>query len=432
LLENLDFPLITTSGNRQDEPICITETEVLTRLDGIADYFLTHNRPVLRPLDDSIVREINGKMTVLRRARGYVPLPINTTCDLPGAIALGGQLKNTVAIAQKKHIILSQHLGNLETETAQQLFQSTLADLQDFYQIMPDTIMHDAHKGYFSSQFAENIAGTKVPVQHHYAHALSCMAEHQLEPPALAVVWDGSGMGDDNTLWGGEFLLITEKGFRRFAHFRPFPLPGGIKAIREPRRTALGLHYDIHADNIFDQPDLPFTHEELLLLKAALDKQINCPRTTSVGRLFDGVASMLGLCQISSYEGQAAMLLESLASETTTEQSYPFELIKGETIAVNWQITIKNLIKDLKQNTPSTIAAKFHNTLAEIMAAVAMLAQQQTIILSGGCFQNAVLAETAAGKLKSAGFNVYCHERVPPNDGGLALGQLVAAKYIGH
>ena len=269
--------LVATSGNRHNEPICIDEQQALTRLAGIADYFLIHDRPILRPLDDSVVRLINGKITVLRRARGYAPLPVTLKSAIPDTLALGGQLKNTIAISHEHHIVLSQHLGDLDVDSTQQQFKTTLTDLQDFYQVTPTRIMHDLHSGYASSQFAASLPQPTRPVQHHYAHALSCMAEHGMEPPALGICWDGSGLGTDNTLWGGEFLLITEQGFERFAHFAPFPLPGGHQAILEPRRSALGLLYEIFGSNVFERQGLPLSDQELNLLQSALSRQLNCP-----------------------------------------------------------------------------------------------------------------------------------------------------------
>jgi hydrogenase maturation protein HypF len=431
LLYGMGSPVVATSGNRQNEPICTDDQQALTRLAGIADYFLTHNRPILRPLDDSIVRLINGKITVLRRARGYTPLPITLKAAIPEALAVGGQLKSTIAISHDQEVIVSQHLGDLDSEASQQQFQATLTDLQKFYQIKSTRFMYDLHKGYFSSQLVDNLSGSKHPVQHHYAHALSCMAEHGLEPPALGIVWDGSGLGSDNTLWGGEFLLITPQGFQRYAHFRYFSLPGGVKAIQEPRRAALGLLHEIFAADVFEHPDLPFTTQELLLLQSALTKQLNCPRTSSVGRLFDAVASLLEICQLNQYEGQAAMALENSAASMPSGLCYQFELLHGPPILIDWQITIEQILNDIAHSPAGYIATKFHNTLAEIILAVAERAGQQNIVLSGGCFQNALLMEKAVSKLNTAGFNVYCHEKIPPNDGGLALGQLYAAKYKG-
>jgi hydrogenase maturation protein HypF len=423
--------LVATSGNRHNEPICITEQQALTRLAGIADYFLTHDRPILRPLDDSVVRLINGKITVLRRARGYAPLPVTLKTAMPDTLALGAQLKNTVAISHEHHVILSQHLGDLDVEATQQQFQATLADLQNFYQVSPTRIMHDLHSGYASSQFAVSLPQPSRPVQHHYAHALSCMAEHGLEPPALGICWDGSGLGTDNTLWGGEFLLITEQGFERYAHFAPFPLPGGHKAMQEPRRAALGLLYEVFGGNAFERQGLPFSAQELNLLQSALSRQINCPRTSSAGRLFDAIASLLGLCHINDYEGQAAMALEQNATASASDLYYDFHIQQQTPLIVDWKITLEQLLEDIQHSPVELIAAKFHNTLAEIILAIAQRAGQQTIVLSGGCFQNARLTANAAERLKRSGFAVYCHENIPPNDGGLALGQLYAAKYIG-
>lgn len=423
--------LVATSGNRQNEPICINEHQALTRLAGIADYFLSHNRPILRPLDDSVVRLINDKITVLRRARGYTPLPITLKTALPDTLAMGSQLKNTIAISHDNHIILSQHLGDLDMDATQQQFQATLTDLQKFYQIAPTRIMHDLHDGYASSLFAGHLGKPIQAVQHHYAHALSCMAEHGLEPPALGICWDGSGLGTDNTLWGGEFLLINSQGFERYAHFAPFSLPGGHKAIQEPRRAALGLLYEAFGSCVFEREDLPFSTQELKLLHAALTGQLNCPRTSSVGRLFDAVASLLELCQINQYEGQAAMALEMSATSSASDQHYDFHIQPTAPIVIDWKITLEQLLEDRSHSPVELIAAKFHNTLAEIILTLAQRAGQKTVILSGGCFQNACLTTKAAKRLKSGGFAVYCHENIPPNDGGLALGQLVAAKYIG-
>jgi len=431
LLHEFGSPLVATSGNRHNEPICIDDGQALSRLAGIADYFLTHNRPILRPLDDSIVRLINGKITVLRRARGHTPLPVELKKAIPDTLAVGGQLKSTIAISHDRHVILSQHLGDLDSEASQQQFQSTLSDLQQFYRITPAKIAYDLHSGFTSTQLTGRPDLERQTVQHHHAHVLSCMAEHGLEPPLLGIAWDGSGLGTDNTLWGGEFLQITHQGFERFAHFRPFSLPGGVKAIQEPRRAALGLLYEIFLDSVFECPDLPFSTEELQLLQQALRKQINCPRTTSAGRLFDAVASMLGLCRINQYEGQAAMALENAAASSNSDEHYQFQLIHGTPIIIDWQITLEKLLKETAIYKPELVAAKFHNTLAEIIRTVAEQAGQKDIVLSGGCFQNALLTEKAANKLKSAGFNVYCHEKIPPNDGGLALGQLYATLYTG-
>jgi hydrogenase maturation protein HypF len=373
-------------------------------------------------------------------------------------LAVGGQLKNTVAISHGRQILLSQHLGDLDSEATQHQFDESLSDLQTFFQLKPVQIMHDLHNGYVSSQRVQQSANAEA-VQHHYAHVLSCMAEHGLEPPLLGIAWDGSGLGSDDTLWGGEFLLIHNQGFQRYAHIRPFSLPGGYKAIQESRRAALGLLYEIFSDGAFGRDNLSFSQTELKLLQSALTKQINCPRTTSIGRLFDAVASLLGLCQINHYEGQAAMALEMCAAGgAQTDAYYDFRITETEPLIIDWQLMLEQLLADIdnpainkpfglspstssgrtelksranNQGNQALIANKFHNTLAEIILAVAKRAGEQVIVLSGGCFQNALLVEKSVGKLKTAGFTVYCHEKIPPNDGGLAVGQLYATKYSG-
>ena len=423
--------LVATSGNRHNEPICITEQQALTRLAGIADYFLTHNRPILRPLDDSVVRLINGKITVLRRARGYAPLPITLKTAMPDTLALGGQLKNTVAISHENHIVLSQHLGDLDVEATQQQFQATLTDLQDFYQITPTRIMHDLHGGYASSRFAANLPQPTRPIQHHYAHALSCMAEHGLEPPALGICWDGSGLGTDTRCGAANFCLSLNKALNVTPTLPRFHCPADTKPYWNPDARPWACSTKSSASNVFEREDLPFSSQELNLLQSALSRRLNCPRTTSVGRLFDAIASLLGLCHINNYEGQAAMALEMSAASNASDRYYDFHIQQKTPIVIDWKITLEQLLEDMQHNPAELIAAKFHNTLTEIILAIAQRAGQKTVVLSGGCFQNASLTANAAKRLTRSGFKVYCHENIPPNDGGLALGQLYAAKYIG-
>jgi hydrogenase maturation protein HypF len=422
LLHDFGSPVVATSGNRSNEPICIDEKQALENLSGIADCFLVHNRPILRPLDDSIVREINGKITVLRRARGFAPLPIKIKSMFSNTLAIGGQMKNTVAISHNNQAILSQHLGDLDSETTRLQFEKTLIDLQNSYNFNPLRVMHDLHPDYVSSQFATNLNIEKCAVQHHYAHALSCMAENDLSPPALGIVWDGTGFGLDGTIWGGEFLTIHKTDFERFAHFRTFPLVGGAKAIQEPQRAALGVLFSCFGEKAFNHFD--FSENEQKLLKLALTQNLNCPKTSSVGRLFDAVASILDLCHVNQYEGHAAMLLENCAAESDTTDYFYFAIAEK---IIDWQPLIEQLLTDKKTESPHYCAAKFHNTLAKISVEIANRANQKNIVLSGGCFQNALLTKKVVSQLTASDFNVYTHQNVPPNDGGLALGQLYAS-----
>jgi hydrogenase maturation protein HypF len=343
---------------------------------------------------------------------------------------VGGQMKNTVAISQGHQLVLSQHLGELQSLDSQNLFAQTLTDLQGFYTLKPERIIHDLHPDYHSTIIANQQSIDKKSVQHHHAHVLSCMAEHDLQTPILGFAWDGTGLGIDNTIWGGECLLLDKQKVQRYAYFKHFPLVGGDKAATEPRRSALGLLYGIYADSLFDNKIdylANFSAQELKLLQQSLNRRLNTINTSSVGRLFDAISSLLGLCHINNYEGQAAILLEQLASTSSIEDSYSFTIIDQQALVIDWQSMIIEILSDLPKIDKNIIAAKFHNTLAEMMLNVTMHAKQQKIVLTGGCFQNAYLTEKCVSKLEAAGFKVYTHEKIPPNDGGIALGQLYSS-----
>jgi hydrogenase maturation protein HypF len=456
LMADLGGPVVATSGNLSDEPICIDEHEALERLGGIADFFLVHNRPIVRQVDDSVARIMVGRELVMRRARGYAPMPITVHRPLPPMLAVGGQLKNTIAISSGKSIFVSQHIGDLETAAAFEAFQTTLVSLQGLYGHRPETIVCDAHPDYQSTQFARKSGLPVVAVQHHHAHVAACMAENDLEPPVLGVAWDGTGYGLDGTIWGGEFLNVTGVSFRRLATFRSFRLPGGEKAIREPRRTALGLLYEMFGPELLSMGDLApvkaFSASELRILGTMLEKDLNSPVTSSVGRLFDAVGSLVGLGQETRYEGQSAQRLEWALKGVTTDAAYPLRLahqtappdsvppvvpsthgVAGNpqaSIIVDWEPLIWGILEDVRRKLPvGFIAAKFHNTLVETVIGVARLVGQERVVLTGGCFQNRYLTERAVGRLVREGFRPYWHQRIPPNDGGIALGQLAAAAW---
>ncbi|MGQ9889395.1 MAG: carbamoyltransferase HypF [Aggregatilineales bacterium] len=430
LMVDLGFPVVATSGNLSDEPICTDEREALERLAGIADLFLVHNRPIARHADDSIVRLMAGRELVLRRARGYAPLPVRAPFDLPPALAVGAHLKNTVAVAVGRDIFTSQHIGDLETAQAFDAFTRTAASLQALYELEPRVIACDLHPDYLSTQHAARAGLPLVRVQHHYAHVLACMAEHSVAPPALGIAWDGTGYGPDGTVWGGEFLRVTESGWERAAHLLPFRLLGGDAAAREPRRSALGALFAVYGAGVFERDDLPplaaFSSQERAVLQTMLERGLNAPLTSSAGRLFDAVAALLGLAQRSAYEGEAAMMLEFAAEGFATDEPYPFTLDADGVL--DWRQMIRYIDDERHKNVPAGFqAARFHTTLVEMMVAVARQAGQQRVILTGGCFQNRRLAEQAVTRLRAAGFEPVWHQRIPPNDGGIALGQLMAA-----
>jgi hydrogenase maturation protein HypF len=485
LMAELGFPVVATSGNLSDEPICTDEREALDRLGGIADVFLVHNRPIVRHVDDAIVRVMLGREMVLRRARGYAPLPIqlrNAECgmrihksspaDVQSEIrnpkseiilAVGAHLKNAVALSIGNQVFISQHIGDLETEPANNAFRRVIADFEKLFDAKPEIIAADLHPDYLSTKFANELTGrvgsplpavgaqqiarpTKVGVQHHIAHVLSCMAENEIEPPALGVSWDGTGYGLDGTIWGGEFFLVTDKDVERVAHLRPFRLPGGDAAVKEPRRVALGLLYEISGDAVFARKDLPpvaaFTKTELAALKTMLAKNLNSPVTSSMGRLFDAVASLINLRQQMRFEGQAAMELEFALDGIDTDEAYSLQIAgcglrnekseirnpKSEMI-LDWAPMIEVILADVKRDVSiGTISAKFHNALAEAIVTVAKQTGEPRVVLSGGCFQNRYLTERAVRRLRAEGFRPCWHQRVPPNDGGIALGQVIAAR----
>ncbi len=441
LMKEIGSPVIATSGNLSDEPICTDEQEALTRLTGIADFFLVHNRPIVRHVDDSIVRIILGRELVLRRARGYAPLPIHCANIIPGVLAVGGHLKNTIALSVQNNIFISQHIGDLENKESSEAFEKVIEAFQRLYQVDPVRIAADMHPDYLSSKFARETGKPVIPIQHHFAHVAACMAENELDGSVLGVAWDGTGYGPDGTVWGGEFLLTNETSFTRVASLRKFRLPGSALAIKEPRRTALGALYEIFGDKTFDLKNLApvqtFTNPELSVIAQMLRKGIHSPYTSSAGRLFDAVASITGLRQTIKFEGQAAMELEFAIKAERTKESYPFSISNQSKegsdamqpgMIVDWEPLIRAILQDVQDSIPLTgISQKFHNTLAEIIATIAKRVAQERIVLTGGCFQNKHLIEITVRKLETEGFRPYWHQRIPPNDGGIALGQIVAA-----
>jgi hydrogenase maturation protein HypF len=523
LMAELNFPVVATSGNLSDEPLCIDSLEALQRLRGIADLFLTHNRPIVRHMDDSVARVLLERPQILRRARGYAPLPVSLKPGSPATpldpafpvLAVGGHFKSAIALAVGPQVFLSQHIGDLETLQSYDAFLRVLQDFQRLYQADPITIASDDHPDYLSTQWAENFVAREpgrraVSVQHHIAHVLACAADNELAPPLLGVSWDGTGHGLDGTVWGGEFFVLTESECRRAAHFRRFRLPGGAQAVKEPRRALLGVLYEMSGGGVPAAPESPlmnsFSADELTALTAMLRSGVRSPLTSSVGRLFDAVAALLGIRQTVRFEGQAAMELEFAIAGLQTGESYAFELLRPETpntpspplanggegrgeegrsccrplpmnlpssrepplpnpllhkcveerekelrdssswtqfssifagwdfssvlpppLIVDWSPILNGIFADLRAGLPvGLISAKFHNTLAEVIVAVARQAGQTQVVLSGGCFQNRYLTERAAARLVREGFRPYWHQRIPPNDGGIALGQIIA------
>lgn len=474
LMRQLGFPLVATSGNLSEEPICIDNHEAVQRLSGLADLFLVHNRPIVRHADDSIVRVIADRATVLRRARGYAPSPIlltqpagtnfersGTSADLirhgPGSagisgldtrtvISVGGHLKNTVALAVGPQVFISQHIGDLETAQAFQAFERVVADFQSFYETTPACIVADAHPDYLSTQFAKRTGLPLIQVQHHLAHVFACLAEHGLANDALGVSWDGTGFGMDGTIWGGEFLTVTSGCARRLGHLRTFRLPGAEKAVREPRRSAIGVLYELFGDEAFEMTELApirsSSPAELRVFQRMLERKVNSPQTSSAGRLFDAVAALMGIRQRTTFEGQAAMELEWAsegeylpgASALTAQDSAlcliaPSLAQSGTGLVLDWAPLIRQVLDDMRNHLPpARISRTFHNSVVEGIVKIAQAENKKVIVLTGGCFQNKYLTERAVARLREEGFRPCWHERIPPNDGGISLGQIAAAR----
>lgn len=436
LMRGLGFPVVATSGNLTDEPICTDENEALERLQGIADFFLVHDRPIVRQVDDSIVRLIAEREMILRRARGFAPAPIHVSTPLVPTLAVGAHLKNAIAIARDNEVVVSQHIGDLETVHAYDAFEKTVEDLTTLHGSAIERVACDAHPDYRSTRYAHQRASNVACVQHHYAHVVSCMAENDLTGPVLGVCWDGTGYGLDGTIWGGEFLEATLDGFSRVAHLGMFPLPGGEAAVREPRRAAIGLLYALVGSSLSDLSNIPalqrFSKTQISALIRMMERGTNCLQTSSIGRLFDAVSSLLGLCHVSSFEGQAAMEVEFLAESANSDDMYklPIDLKRSPdgSLILDWSSMVHAMLDDLKtEELHGEIAARFHNTLIDGIVMIATIRDVEAVVLSGGCFQNRILIEGAIRRLRGKGFRPYWHQRVPPNDGGVALGQAVHA-----
>jgi hydrogenase maturation protein HypF len=427
LFAGAEFPaLVMTSGNLSEEPI-VSREEDLDRLAGLADRFLTHNRPIRTAVDDSVVRVRLGAPRVLRRSRGYAPAPVDLQHPVRELVAVGGELKNTFCVTTGHYAILSQHIGDLENYETLTFFRETLEHLLRFFRVRPLAVAHDLHPGYLSTRAAREMGLPMVGVQHHHAHAASCMAEHHLAGKAIGVAFDGTGYGTDGAIWGGEVLVCDYAGFERRYHLRYVPLAGGDAAVREPWRVALAYLRDAEWSASPGRAIEAVPEKKRRALETMLDRRIQTVETSSCGRLFDAVSAMLGICTEARYEAEAAIELESAAGEPA--EAFGFELGEGE---IDLRQTIREILAARDAGEPvAYIASRFHATLAaavvEACRRIRTSEGLDRVCLSGGSFQNMRLLETTAEGLARAGFTIYLHSAIPPNDGGIALGQAVVA-----
>lgn len=434
LMHYLNTPVVATSGNLAEEPICIDEAEVLVRLKGIADLLLVHNRPIYRHVDDSIARIIINQKVLLRRARGFAPMPVITdNGNSRHILSVGGHLKNTISVSKGNEVFISQHIGDLETEESYNSFINTIEKFKDIYKIVPENIACDMHPDYISAKYVKEKYSNVTCVQHHESHILSVIAENEINEPVLGVAWDGAGFGTDKTIWGGEFFLTGKDGFRRVAHLKKFGLPGGESSFRQIYKSALGILYEIYRDDSakYLPGDVPEKERKILL--RMLMNNLNTPLCSSVGRLFDAVASIINARQKVNFEGQAAMELEFLLVGIDSDDSYDMEINKDEKniLIINWSPMIRQIIRDNEKGiSKKIISMKFHNALVNSIVEIAKLIEEKNVILSGGCFQNKYLLEKSIMKLKESGFCVYWNKEVPANDGGISLGQIEYFTYF--
>ena len=423
--------LVMTSANLSEEPIAIDNAEAFRRLAGIADFFLVHNRDIRLRSDDSITRIIAGAPRPIRRSRGYAPMPIFLSRPVDPILACGAELKSAVCLTKGKNAFISQHIGDLENLETEAFFRLTADHLKRILDIQPEIIAHDLHPDYLSTRYARAETDlVRIPVQHHHAHIAACMAENRIDGPVIGLAFDGTGYGGDGAIWGGEVLITEDHKFTRAAHLSYVPMPGSAAAIKEPKRMAVSYLLDAYGEDFFDL-ELPFLKEmgaqKMGMLVQMIAKGVNTPRTSSLGRLFDGIAALVGLRSRVSFEGQAAMELEMIADRNVAG-AYPFEWSSGTRREISTRPLIQGVVEDLRSGVSSAvISGKFHNALIRLFTQLCREIRTGTgldrVALSGGSFQNALLLEGLIRSLSDEKFTVFTHTRVPANDGGVSLGQ---------
>lgn len=427
--------LVMTSGNISEEPIAIDNEDAFERLSSIADYFLVHNRDIYLRSDDSIMKRISGTSRFLRRSRGYVPRPVFLKQKDPKILACGAELKNTICLTRENNAFLSQHIGDLENFATYEFFKLTINHMKQILDIDPVLISYDLHPDYLSTRYAEEQQDIeKIQVQHHHAHIVSCMAENKLDMPVIGLSFDGTGYGTDGNIWGGEILIADASQFTRVAHLSYIPMPGSSAAIKEPWRMAVSYLYNTYGEEFWNL-ELPLFKEidekKLEIVVNMIGKRINSPYTSSLGRFFDGIAAIVGIRNNVFFEGQAAMELEMLA-EDKIKGTYDYEWVSGDCRQVLIQPIIYGVVRDMEKDIhPSVISTKFHMTLirlfSELCAVIRKESRVNQVVLSGGVFQNSILLTGLIHALEKKEFQVFTHTQVPPNDGGICLGQAMVA-----
>ena len=433
LFEKLGLPaIVLTSGNISGEPIVIKNEIALEELSKISDAVLTYNRDIYNRTDDSVAFVVNRRERIIRRSRGYAPQPVNLKLNVDGIFAVGAELVNAFCIGKGNQAIMSQHIGDLKNLEALEFYTESFERHKKLFRMKPDLVVHDMHPDYLSTKFAKEMGIPAVEVQHHHSHIASCMAEYNLDEKVIGISFDGTGLGDDGNIWGGEFFICDLAGYKRYTHFDYIPLPGGDSVTKEPWRTAVSYLYKIYGKE-FLELDLPFLKDldksSLNIIVQAIEKNINSPLSSSAGRLFDAVAALTDLCLVSKFHAEAPMRLEA-AINFKEDGAYPFDF--GDVIS--FEDTVREIVEDIKEGVPvADISAKFHNTIINVVFGVASMIRKETgldkVVLSGGTFQNRYILQNVETILTLEGFKVYSQANIPSNDGGVALGQIaIAAK----
>ncbi|MGA3085303.1 MAG: carbamoyltransferase HypF [Thermodesulfobacteriota bacterium] len=439
LMDHDFIALVMTSGNLSEEPICLDNDEAFRRLAGIADFFLVHNRDIYLRSDDSIIQRVANRTRQIRRSRGFVPVPIFLREPVSPVLACGAELKNTICLTKDNRAFLSQHIGDLENLETLNFFKLTINHLKQILQIEPEIIAYDLHPDYLSTRYALEQQGLRsIGIQHHFAHIVGGMAEHGLQEKVIGLSLDGTGYGLDGRIWGGEILVADLSSFERKGHFAYLPMPGGSKAIKEPWRMAVSYLYQAYGEGLWELP-LPFLQRQdkskIEIILRMIRQGINSPLTSSCGRFFDGIAALIGLRDFVAYEGQAAMELEMLQGREA-EVPYPLEIVEEQgVLQVRPQPIIQGVVQDvLNNNSAGSISRRFHLTLMEVLTQVCRKIRDDSglekVVMAGGVFQNRTLLAGMEERLQKEGFQIYSKALIPSNDGGIALGQAVAAHYI--
>lgn len=450
LFEEIDLPaIVMTSANPSEQPIIKDDKVALEKLSSIASAFLVYNREIFNRSDDSVVQFPGNQLQLIRRSRGYIPSPIDLSFDATGVFATGAELKNTFALGKGRQAILSQHIGDLKNFETYDFYTDAIDQFLRLFRVDPDIIVSDMHPDYLSTKYARNFKRKSttqkgsfqptrpqwIQVQHHHAHIASCMAEHNIDGKVIGIALDGTGYGDDGKIWGGEFFICDYEDYQRFSHLEYTPMPGGDKAVQSPWRMALAYLYQAFGNNL-DYSELEFlkekSPEDIKLILSMIRKELNSPVTSSTGRLFDAVSAMLNLCTDNCYEAEAPMKLEAIIAENIKDY-YSFTFAEN---MLSFSVTIREIIKDLKDGTDkSIISARFHNTIGMAALKVALRIRESAglnkVVLSGGTFQNRYLTNLMRDTLEQNNFEVFTNHLVPPNDGGISLGQIaIGAKKL--